>query len=285
MNHQEWIRTAVYSAIAAVVLVSGIIVSTRKKESTEEQATENVLSVAQTDEAEQTDSDVLPVAQSDEPQNIDLFSSIHLYASGIYPDIANIHMTGDSEDTFVEMLEYDVTNVSDFTIDGAEIAIEVNTESIADYLEARNYTPYSTTNIFAIEPQKMDCYLIREEQLTDELYQELAALAAEAVTESADTPPLTSALILPTTDCIFTPEYHSYAGLYGIDFFFQVDNGFMSAFVCPVIDADGKLKSQEITLSDKYDEYIVAYEENVKQRVLSNKNLYSILVHGGVHDD
>lgn len=283
-NNREWIRTAVFAAIAAVVLLCGIYVSSRKKEESPESVSEDVLPVAQTDESEQT-TDVLPVAQTDEPQYLDLFSSIHMYAMGIYPDIQDIQMTGDENDTFVKMLSYEVTNVSDFTVHGAEIAVEVDPNSISEYLEERNYTPYSLTNTFTINPKKMDSYLIDRTQLSDDVKNEIIGIAAGAVTGSSENSPLCSALILPSASTKFTPPENSYAGLYGIYSFFQMDGGVRAAFVCPVIAADGTLKSHEITLSDTYDEYIAAYKDLVVSRLESNETLMVELVQEGNNDD
>lgn len=279
MDRKEYVRAFAFLAIAFVVLVCGILVSRRNNQTEQLQSPDQISESSESEGAAQTkEENVLPVAQTGEPQNIDLFSGIRMFADGIYPDISNIHMTGDADNPFVQRLSYDVTNVSDFTVNGAEVTVEVDTEPIADYLQERNYIPYSTKNVFAIEPLKCDSYLIQKEQLTDEIRQELAALAAEAVTGSADKKPISASMILPIEYCIFTPQTKSYAGLYGIYFFFQTESSFSAAFVCPVIDADGKLKSQEITLSEAYPEYLDAYEATVKQRIRSNSELRAILL-------
>lgn len=170
--------------------------------------------------------------------------------------IGSDRIEDDAVAAFIEMVDgirqNDVTNVSDFTVHGAEIAVEVNPDSISDYLTARNYTPYSLTNTYTINPKKMDSYLVAREQLSDELLNELIDIAAGAVTGSSESIPLCSALILPHTSTVFTPPDNSYAGLYGIYSFFQVEHNVRAAFVCPVIAADGSLKSHELILSEPY---------------------------------
>lgn len=279
MDRKEYIRSFIFLAIAFVVLICGILVSRRNNQAELSESSNQINDSVESEDAAQPEEEtVLPVAQTGEPQYIDLFSGIHLFADGIYPDISNIHMTGDADDALVQRLSYDVTNVSDFTVTGAEVTVEVDTEPIADYLHDRNYLPYSTKNVFAIEPKKCDCYLIQKDQLTDEIYNELAALAAEAVTGSADEKPICASMILPIEYCIFTPQSKSYAGLYGVYFFFQTEDAFSAAFVCPVFDGDGKLKSQEITLSESYSEYLDAYEATVKQRIRNNSELRAFLL-------
>lgn len=279
-SHQEWLRTAAFGLIAAIVLGCGIFVSIRKTEAVPQEE----------DAALTTETAVTTVAQEteqipSESQYIDLFSSIHMYADGIYPDIRDICMTGNQDDTMVIMIAYDVTNVSDFTVHGAEIAVEVNPDSISDYLTARNYTPYSLTNTYTINPKKMDSYLVAREQLSDELLNELIDIAAGAVTGSSESIPLCSALILPHTSTVFTPPDNSYAGLYGIYSFFQVEHNVRAAFVCPVIAADGSLKSHELTLSEPYEEYLDAYNDLVLSRLQSNPTLMLELIEGDRRND
>ena len=156
MDRKEYVRAFAFLAIAFVVLVCGILVSRRNNQTEQLQSPDQISESSESEDAAQTkEENVLPVAQTGEPQNIDLFSGIRMFADGIYPDISNIHMTGDADNPFVQRLSYDVTNVSDFTVNGAEVTVEVDTEPIADYLQERNYIPYSTKNVFAIEPLKV----------------------------------------------------------------------------------------------------------------------------------
>lgn len=281
MNKQrEWMQLSIYIVIAAVVLAAGVFVSSKKNKN------ESVLESTETapSTTETTTTTINTAVQLEQAQYVDLFSSIQMYAEGVYPDITDIHLSGKENDALIEKVEYSISNLSDPTPQGAEIMLKADTAAISDFLIANNYIPMSNTSTFILNPLKMESYLVQQRQLTAESQAYLIEQAAAAVTGSADSVPVQSFLILPVSDTVFD-AVGSYAGVYGIYSFFQTEKGIRGAFLSPVIKADGTIKSHDITLTDYYADSAIAYTETIAARLESNAKLMSVLLQGGTNID
>lgn len=268
------IKMIVGCVIAAVVLIGGIVTSSRR-DPHEETITAEDADYDETEPIETTTPEAK--AEFDEIVHIDLFSNISVYAAGIYPDIENIAITADPEDSVARKVTYSFSSVEDFTPTGAEAIIEVDTTEIDEYLTIRNFIPTSRTMTYEIDPLTMVSYLVQQRQFNSEVRKSCIKAAAEAVTGSEDAAPMQLTLLLPQKETVFDPVEKSYAGLYGLECFFAYDGGVRCGFACPSINPDGSVYMIDTAVSETYKDTSSAYAALVDSR-LETESLLAIML-------